>query len=179
MLKPLNMIIKTSRGGNIASAASVDGATAPKKRPRPPEAKPSSTSVSRKAKNLSGLRLPPWEGQREASIEVGTHDPRACSALQCPALSCSVLQCPAVSCASGCVRSLQFEPRQPTAGRRAGRGGRRPSPREAPRAAPPPRPCSGSRGRRRIAAWRGRPAQWSSPSGRCGWLRRWRGCPRR
>lgn len=112
MLKPLNMIIKTSRGGNIASAASVDGATAPKKRPRPPEAKPSSTSVSRKAKNLSGLRLPPWEGQREASVEVGTHDPRACSALQCPALSCSVLQCPALRGVSAVCSSSRGNPLQ-------------------------------------------------------------------
>ena len=30
MLKPLKMIISTSSGGNIASAASVEGATAPR-----------------------------------------------------------------------------------------------------------------------------------------------------
>ena len=70
MLKPLKMIISTSSGGNIASAASVEGAVAPRKRPRPPEAKPSSTRVSRKARNLSGFGLPSREGRREGGADV-------------------------------------------------------------------------------------------------------------
>jgi len=69
MLKPLKMIISTSSGGNIASAASVEGAVAPRKRPRPPEAKPSSTRVSRKARNLSGFGL--VRGRVRGRVGVG------------------------------------------------------------------------------------------------------------
>eukprot|EP00965_Chrysotila_dentata_P225661 6194907-Pleurochrysis_carterae.AAC.2 len=56
MLKPLKMIISTSTGGNSASATSVEGAAAPKKRPRPPAARPSRQRVPQKAPNALSER---------------------------------------------------------------------------------------------------------------------------
>jgi len=62
MLKPLKMIISTMIGGNMARAASVEGATAPMRRPSAPEAKPSRQRRSRNLPNLSADLCSPTIG---------------------------------------------------------------------------------------------------------------------
>ena len=62
MLKPLKMIISTTIGGNMASAASVDGAAAPSSRPSAAAASELSVVSARKLAKRSGERCSPTSG---------------------------------------------------------------------------------------------------------------------